>query len=109
MATAAAAPIQQGKKRQVYEKLQLLDSFVTSNNTGPAVMIHLKSCWSPCFWHDNVRDGVIAVGVYSIGISICIITYTVYVLNGGDTSQLWLPFFETGMYIQNSLRRTNVE
>ena len=59
-------------------------------------MKHLKSCWSPCFWHDNVRDGSIAVGLYSIGISICIITFTIYLLLGGDTSQLWLPFFETG-------------
>jgi len=52
---------------------------------------------SPCFWHDNVRDGSIAVGLYSIGISICIITFTIYLLLGGDTSQLWLPFFETDL------------
>ena len=63
---------------------------------------HQKSCWSPCFWHANVRDGSIAVGIYTIGISICLITYTIYVLNGGDTSQLWLPFFETGKnYLSN--------
>jgi len=58
--------------------------------------IHLKSCWSPCFWHNNVRDGTLAVAVYSMAISVCLITYTAYVLAGGDTSQLYLPFFETG-------------
>jgi len=59
--------------------------------------IHLKSCWSPCFWHGNVKDGTYAIGVYTITISICIITYIAYMLGGGDTSMLWLPFFETDL------------
>ena len=58
--------------------------------------IHLKSCWSPCFWHGNVKDGAYAIGGYTITMSICIITYIAYLLAGGDTSMLWLPFFETG-------------
>ena len=61
--------------------------------------IHMKSCWSPCFWHGNVKDGTYAIGVYTITISICIITYIAYMLAGGDTSMLWLPFFETGTYL----------
>ena len=58
--------------------------------------IHLKSCWSPCFWHGNVKDGSVAVAIYAMAMSLCLITYTAYVLAGGDASQLWLPFFETG-------------
>ena len=58
--------------------------------------IHLRSCWSPCFWHGNVKDGSYSVGVYTILMSITIITYIAYLLGGGDTSMLWLPFFETG-------------
>ena len=32
-------------------------------------MVHLRkdlnSCWTPCFWHNNVRDGSLAVAIYS--------------------------------------------
>merc|ERR1711976_897079 len=59
--------------------------------------IHLRSCWSPCFWHGNVKDGSYSVGVYTILMSITIITYIAYLLGGGDTSMLWLPFFETDL------------
>lgn len=57
-------------------------------------MVHLKSCWTPCFWYGNVYEGSVAVSVYSITMAICIITYTSYVMAGGDSSQLWLPYFE---------------
>jgi len=59
--------------------------------------MHLKSCWSPCFWHGNVKDGSVAIAVYTMALSLCLITYTAYVLAGGDASQLWLPFFETDL------------
>ncbi len=60
-------------------------------------MVHLKSCWTPCFWFGNVYEGSIAVAVYSVSMSILIITYTAYVMAGGDASQLWLPFFEANL------------
>ena len=60
-------------------------------------MVHLKSCWTPCFWHNNVLDGSVAVAVYTMSMSVCLITYTSYGISGGDSSQLWLPFFETNM------------
>ena len=59
--------------------------------------IHLKSCWSPCFWYGDVRSGSLAVSAYTISISICLIVYTINVMTGGDSSQLWLPFFETNV------------
>jgi hypothetical protein len=60
-------------------------------------MVHVKSCWTPCFWHGNVFDGSIAVSIYSLAMSVCVITYTSYVMNGGDSSQLWLPYFEANL------------
>ena len=60
-------------------------------------MVHLYSCWSPCFWHNNVRDGSLATAIYSLGMSLCCVVYMIYIMAGGDTSQLWLPFFETDL------------
>ena len=62
-----------------------------------AEMVHIKSCWTPCFWHGNVFDGSIAVSVYSLAMSFIIITYTSYVMSGGDGSPLWLPYFEANL------------
>ena len=60
-------------------------------------MVQLHSCWSPCLWHNNVHEGSMACATYSLLMSICLMTYTVYAMTGGDTSQLWLPFFETNL------------
>jgi len=45
-------------------------------------MVHLNSCWSPCFWHGNVADGSIAVAIYTFSMSICIIMYSINVITG---------------------------
>jgi len=72
--------------------------FRKPNQTFPSSkMVAAKSCWTPCFWHNNIVDGTVAISIYTFLMSICIITYSGYVINGGDSSQLWLPFFETNL------------
>ena len=39
--------------------------------------IYVKTCWSPCFWHSNVRSGSFAIAVYTIAMSVVIITYLI--------------------------------
>merc|ERR1711988_799546 len=60
--------------------------------------IYVKTCWSPCFWHPTVRSGSYAIAVYTIAMSIIIITYLIDLLNGGDASQFYLPLFETDLH-----------
>ena len=52
--------------------------------------MYIKTCWSPCFWHSTVRSGSYAVAVYTLAMSLCIITYLINILNGGDSSQFYL-------------------
>lgn len=59
--------------------------------------MYLKTCWSPCFWHPNVRSGSFAVAVYTFLLSICALTYIAYIMNGGESSQLYLPMFEANL------------
>lgn len=39
--------------------------------------IYVKTCWSPCFWHPNVRSGSYAISVYTIAMGVLIITYLI--------------------------------
>merc|ERR1712045_787166 len=82
-------------------KLQLFTS--RSNHTETMKIpwisdIYVKTCWSPCFWHPTVRSGSYAIAVYTIAMSIIIITYLIDLLNGGDASQFYLPLFETDLH-----------
>jgi len=59
--------------------------------------MYLKTCWSPFYWHPNVKSGSYAVALYTGLLSICLISYTANILNGGDSSQFYLPLFESGL------------
>merc|ERR1712128_45733 len=68
-------------------------------NKYPSITnMYLKTCWSPCFWHSTVRAGSYAVAVYTMATSLCIITYLINILHGGDSSQFYLPLFEADLH-----------
>jgi len=54
----------------------------------------MKTCWSPCFWHPNVKSGSMAVALYTLLMSLVMLTYTIYIMTGGESSQFYLPLFE---------------
>eukprot|EP00096_Caligus_rogercresseyi_P015297 TRINITY_DN7750_c0_g1_i1.p1 TRINITY_DN7750_c0_g1~~TRINITY_DN7750_c0_g1_i1.p1 ORF type:complete len:178 (+),score=7.15 TRINITY_DN7750_c0_g1_i1:23-535(+) len=58
---------------------------------------NLTSCWTPCFWFPNVRSGSYASAFYTFFTSIFCSVHTIYVMRGGDASQVYLPFFETDL------------
>lgn len=55
----------------------------------------MKNCWSPWYYYDNTRSGSKACAGTTIFFSIFSIIYICYCLDGGDSSQFFLPLFET--------------
>ncbi|XP_044741816.1 uncharacterized protein LOC123302787 [Chrysoperla carnea] len=57
-------------------------------------MVMLKTCWSPCIWNNDVKVGSRCVAVYTAAFSVVLITFIVYMMCGGESTQLYNPMFE---------------
>ncbi|XP_018332293.1 uncharacterized protein LOC108741834 [Agrilus planipennis] len=57
-------------------------------------MVVLQSCWSPCIWNDNVKIGSKCIAFYTGSFSIVLITFVIFAMTGGDSTQLYNPLFE---------------
>jgi len=58
-------------------------------------MVLLDSFWTPCFFYRDVEKAVVAIALYTGLGSVISMTYTIYVMSGGDSSNPYMPFFET--------------
>lgn len=57
-------------------------------------MTVLRVCWSPCWCHSTVKQGSAAVAIYTIVLNILSLVYISWVMRGGQSSDLYSPFFE---------------
>ncbi|XKL67331.1 hypothetical protein PGB90_002822 [Kerria lacca] len=57
-------------------------------------MTVIRTFWSPCIVFTDLRTACYAVAGYTIAFSMILITMTCYMMLGGDSTELYFPFFE---------------
>ncbi|KAJ1532176.1 hypothetical protein ONE63_000798 [Megalurothrips usitatus] len=57
--------------------------------------MRLETFWTPFIWTHNVRVGCKWVAGYTIAGCVVLITFVSYMMNGGDSTQLYTPLFES--------------
>ncbi|XP_060537070.1 uncharacterized protein LOC132708638 [Cylas formicarius] len=57
-------------------------------------MVMLDACWAPCIWTDNLKTGCKAIAFYTVAMSIVLMTFVIFDMTGGDSTQLYNPLFE---------------
>jgi len=55
----------------------------------------MEKCWTPWYYYDDTRSGSFACAAVTTFLSVCSLVYVSYCLNGGESSQWFLPLFET--------------
>ncbi|XP_042237030.1 uncharacterized protein LOC121876156 [Homarus americanus] len=55
----------------------------------------MKECWSPWYYYDDIKTASKACAATTIFFSTFSIIYISHCLSGGDSSQFFLPLFET--------------
>lgn len=62
----------------------------------------VKRFWSPCIVFTDLRTACGAIAVYTIAAAMSLIMLTKYAMAGGESMQLYSPFFEND--VRNSLQ-----
>ncbi|XP_044256575.1 uncharacterized protein LOC123006273 [Tribolium madens] len=57
-------------------------------------MVLLTSCWSPCIWTNDLKTSCKVIAFYTVAMSIVVMTFIVFDMSGGDSTQLYNPLFE---------------
>jgi len=58
-------------------------------------MVFIRTFWTPCYYYDDIRTATTTIAFYTAMSSLIAIAYTSYVMRGGESSNYYMPYFET--------------